>query len=243
MPFASEENYTRLPQMPTTIDEFLDGSVTLEQPAPGHGYRVNVDSILLARFAANVATEAPCVVDLGAGVGAVTIVLHALHPVASAWLVERDRKAAEISQRNVARAGLGERVQVVVANVEPWARGFHAPRGVLVVANPPYTPPGAGRRGGNAARDSARHGELGPFIRAVRLLLTEKGGRACICYPAAPLLDLLDQLQPDLHVKRMQLVQTTPAHPARLVLFEVVHHPATTTFPAPVWVPNHIDLR
>ncbi|HEY2516385.1 MAG TPA: hypothetical protein VGI39_36190, partial [Polyangiaceae bacterium] len=57
-----------------TNDTLFGGRVQLAQPGRGEGYRVNVDAILLADFARR-APRARAAVDLGAGVGAVSLAL------------------------------------------------------------------------------------------------------------------------------------------------------------------------
>jgi len=209
--------------MTTTIDRLLDGAVSIEQPAPGHGYRVNVDAVLLARFAAESAEPHADVIDLGAGVGAVALTLHALVPIGSVVFVERNPQPAELARRNAQRSGIADRATIVVAEVDAWAHTHTASDTTLIVANPPYTRPGAGRRGGNPSRDEARHGDLAPFIEAMRYLLHGNRGRACMCYPAANIIDVLELAQrAELHVRRLRFVHPSPERPARIVLIELV---------------------
>src|SRR5882672_4038855 len=61
-----------------THDSLFTGAIRLDQPAPGHGYRANVDAILLAAFAARTGFPARVVLDLGSGVGTVALALHHL---------------------------------------------------------------------------------------------------------------------------------------------------------------------
>lgn len=220
--------------MTTTVDSLLDGALHLEQPAPGQGYRVNADAVLLARFAAEAVQSPADVIDLGAGVGAVALVLHTLTTTRSLTLVERDPQAAELARRNVVRAGLTDRARVVVADVDDWSWEGLPPRAPLVVVNPPYTMPGAGRRGGNPSRDAARHGALSPFVGAIRRLVDDQGGQGCICYPASSVVDLLEQLErTDLHVRSLRFVHPSAQRPARIVLVRVTRRPCTAELLAP----------
>ena len=217
-------------RMPTTIDRLLDGAVSIEQPAPGHGYRVNADAVLLARFAAESAESHADVIDLGAGVGAVALTLHALVPVGSVIFVERNPVPAELARRNAQRSGIADRATIAVAEVDAWAQTHAASSTTVIVANPPYTQPGAGRRGGNPSRDDARHGDLAPFIEAMRHLLRGNLGRACMCYPAANIIDVLELAQrAELHVKRLRFVHPSPERPARIVLLELSSIPSDPT--------------
>src|SRR5262245_55763877 len=62
-----------------TQDALFDGALTLFQPA--RGYRVNIDALLLAAFAAR-GRRARRAIDLGAGVGAVGLSLLYLRAAA-----------------------------------------------------------------------------------------------------------------------------------------------------------------
>jgi tRNA1(Val) A37 N6-methylase TrmN6 len=206
----------------TTLDALLEGALLLEQPAPGHGYRVNVDSLWLARFAANCPNQSDHVVDLGAGVGAVALALHTLSPILELTLVENDPAIADLARKNAHRSGLGDRTQVVVNDVQSFSHTWPKDAPCLVVANPPYTPPGSGRRGPEASRDAARRGNLRPFIAAMARLLTHDRSRACLCYPVSNLLDALAMAQElGLTASRLRFVHPGPDRPARLALIEL----------------------
>jgi len=211
--------------MPTTIDFFLEGSLMLEQPAPGFGYRVNEDSIALARFAAQTAREGSTIVDLGAGVGAVALVLDALVGPKRMILVEAQAILVSLASNNVRRAGAGERGQVIEEDVGLWSRracGEHCAESFLVVANPPYTPPGAGRHATDPVRDAAKHGSLVPFVEAAGRLLTRVEDVACMCYPTSALVDyLVLAKQCGLRAKRMRFVHPRADRPARIALVEL----------------------
>ncbi len=206
--------------VPTTLDAFLEGALLLEQPAPGHGYRVNADSILLARFAVR-ARRAPTVIDLGAGVGAVALALHTLDPRDELVLVERQPALADLARGNVYRAARDARAQVITEDVAAWSQ--HAPTcDCVVVANPPYTPPGSGRRGEEPVRDAARHGSVLPFLEAMGKIVSLGRSAACLCYPASSLVDLLVSAEQNgLQAVRLCFVHPGPGLPARIALVEL----------------------
>ncbi|HEY0465824.1 MAG TPA: hypothetical protein VGC79_16540, partial [Polyangiaceae bacterium] len=87
----------------TTTDTLYDGAVMLRQPA--RGYRVNVDALLLASFAAH-GRRADLALDLGAGVGSVALGLHHLGAAARFALVEREAPLIALADENARSAGL-----------------------------------------------------------------------------------------------------------------------------------------
>jgi tRNA1Val (adenine37-N6)-methyltransferase len=200
-----------------TTDTLLEGRVTIKQPR--RGYRVNVDSLLLADFA-TVGRSAALAVDLGAGVGALSLVLLATGGARSVALVEADPDLVAVSRENLARAGARGTVHAceLARQRLPAELLQHAE---LVVCNPPFFPSARG----TPARESARHarsGELEPFIRAARALLSGPRARAAFCYPAAQLGALLSSAESaKLVPKRLRFVHARMANPARLALVEL----------------------
>jgi len=195
-----------------TDDAFLGGRVRLLQPSSG--YRTNQDSVLLAAFAHG-PRPARLVVDLGAGVGPLAIFLLMTGAARRALLVERDEAAAELARQNLARNGLADRAEVLVADVQSDA----LPRAGcdLVVCNPPYTEPGRGRvaRGSKAA---ARAGRLDAFTRAAARVLGRRGA-ACFVYPARELVRLQRELSDvGLQPKVATFVHATADRAARVVM-------------------------
>jgi tRNA1Val (adenine37-N6)-methyltransferase len=204
-----------------TSDTLFCGALRLTQPA--RGYRINIDSLLLADFAAGspgAARRARRLVDLGAGVGALALALDHLAGIGEAVLVERDPALAELARHNLAAAGLAARI--VTADL-----AARLPRGLaagadLVVANPPFFEPRAGRESADPARRRARFGGLAPFLTAAAKLLSGPRGRACFCYPACSLPELLAQAAAARLVpKRLRLVHAAEQSPARLALIEL----------------------
>ena len=209
----------------TEADAIFGGRVTLAQPARGRGYRVNADALLLADFAGR---ARGALYDLGAGVGAIALVMIARALADRAVLVDVDPRACELARENVARSGA--RVTVSCADVLEAARE-HRGRASLVVCNPPYFEPGTARPAawsahavdGSAARGTSRTakiGELARFVRAARELLARRG-RACFVYPAHDLSRVLATFRASgLEAKRLRFVHATASAPARVALVE-----------------------
>ena len=133
-----------------TEDLIYGGRVRIRQPA--RGYRVNVDTILLAAsFPA--AGHSGRVIELGCGVGAALLVVarnHASREENTFVGLERNPTFAQLARENVVANGLADRVEIVEADAldPPEALGnFNH-----VFFNPPYDYPGEGREPSDARK-------------------------------------------------------------------------------------------
>lgn len=197
----------------TTIDALMDGAVVLEQPAPGEGYRFNVDAVLLAQFAVRGRDGVEHLIDLGAGVGPVALCVARLTRLTRATLIEMDPASCELARGNVARAGLrADVIEGDVTSVEGNAD--------LIVCNPPYSAPHAGRASPVQGRDRARRGDVQPFLKACSRVLGAGAG-ACFCYPVVSMVGLLKSAEAvGLKARRAAFVHPAIERPARIVLVE-----------------------
>ena len=201
-----------------TEDTLFAGAVALAQPPRGGAYRVNVDAVLLAAFAAGGtrARSARRAFDLGAGVGAVGLSLLHLGAAEHVTMFEIDDALAKLAQRNARANGWESRVEVVHGDVAD-ARGAAD----LVVCNPPYVVPGRGRVP-SPARARARSGPLDVFLDAARRLAGRRA-RVCFVYPAIETTTLLASLRArGLEPKRLRTVHARSDRHARVVLVEAV---------------------
>lgn len=202
----------------TTEDALFGGALPLLQPA--RGYRVNVDALLLAAFAAG-GRVARLVLDLGAGTGVVGLTLHHVGAARRVVLVEREPDLALLCERNLERLGATGSVERLDLERDALPRAL-AQRVDLVVTNPPYYPVGRGRPRVEPKSSRARSGALEPFVRAVARALAGPRARAAVVYPASGLPELLavaakERLVP----KRLRLVHAAPDSPARVALVEL----------------------
>jgi tRNA1Val (adenine37-N6)-methyltransferase len=200
-----------------TADALLDGTLPFRQSADG--YRVNVDSLLLAAFAAT-GRRAELAVDLGAGVGTVGLLLERAGAARRVALVEREPDLVELARHNVEQLGVDGSVHATdLADGLPRSL---VQRAALVVSNPPFFEPGSGRERRDARQRRARSGSLAPFVRAAARALDGAKARAAFVYPApalAALLALADAL--GLVAKRLRFVHSRRDAPARLALVEL----------------------
>lgn len=211
-----------------TRDAIFGGAVTLVQPARRAGYRVNVDALLLAAFAANVLDEdaprprtARRAFDLGAGVGAVGLSLLHLRAAHHVTMIEIDPRLCELARANAEANRWTDRIDVVCGDARACAKS-RAGEADLVVANPPYVPAGRGRVPSRETRAS-RQGDVTIFLDAARALAGRRA-RVCIVYPAIEATTLLVELRArGLEPKRLRAVHgSTRAPAARVVLVECV---------------------
>lgn len=183
----------------TVEDALLGGTLRLRQPARGH--RAGTDAVLLA--AAAPVEGAATIVDLGAGVGTVGLILAARHPRSQVVLVERDPALAAIAGSNAGLNGLEARVRCICADITAPARdlaeaGLAERMADLVVSNPPFLEGGRARSSPLASREAAhvmpsRTG-LAAWVKAARRLLRPRG-RLVMIHRADALPAMLDALR------------------------------------------------
>ena len=114
----------------TTLNGILNHRVTVEQPK--HGFRIAVDTVLLA---ASVPAQAgQRVADFGCGVGGAMLCLGTRMPDVHVVGVEIQPDLAELCQRNIERNTMADRMNVVCGNIADFSgKNFDH-----VMMNPPY---------------------------------------------------------------------------------------------------------
>ncbi len=194
------------------MDTLWEGTLALYQPRHGEGYRFNVDAVHLARFASS--KKVYTALDLGSGVGAVGLSLLHLDAAEHVTLVDHEPRYLGFATRSIEAQGWSERATCKHSEVDELAL---LKRFDLVVSNPPYTEPGAGRE---SKAGSARQGALLPFVKAARAHMGPRARFVCV-YPARELQRLLSCLHDaGLVAKRMQFVHAKAASDARVVLLD-----------------------
>lgn len=212
----------------TTKDALFDGALSITQPARSAGYRVNVDAILLAAFAARDLDDEVTVarrlarhtIDLGSGVGAVGLSLLHLGGSRRVTMIEIDERLAALARLNAEDNHLADQLEVLHASVDDSAATAHLSASAdLVVCNPPYVVSGRGRPPHERVR-GARVGDLDIFVDAARRF-AGKRARVCFVYPTVEMTTLLGKLRlRGLEPKRVRLVHPSRVDPARVALVE-----------------------
>jgi tRNA1(Val) A37 N6-methylase TrmN6 len=143
-----------------TEDAILNGRVILRQPK--RGYRINLDTVLLA--AAMRGVDNGRVIELCCGVGAALIAVAKAAPKARCVGIERDPAYAALARANVSLNTVGDNVQIIEADaLAPADLGvFDA-----VFFNPPYDDPADNRAPSEDRR--AAHVEERPLDDWIKL--------------------------------------------------------------------------
>ena len=152
-----------------TLDALYDGALMLYQPKKG--FRVNLDTVLLAAAADRNARNT---IEIGAGAGGVSLALAQQCPQMAVTAVELDPMMAALLNRNIAKNNLSDQVDAVMADglmdAPIWA-GQHD----QVVMNPPYHD-AASTPSQDAQKSMAKAAhDLTPWIDAGRKALKHKG--------------------------------------------------------------------
>jgi tRNA1(Val) A37 N6-methylase TrmN6 len=201
-----------------TEDGLFGGRVRLWQPA--RGYRVNVDTILLAEFAVGVRPGARRLVDLGAGVGALSLAYGHLGRGKRYDLVEREPALAALATRNLAEAGAEGAAHVADLAAAGLPRLLKGTADV-VLCNPPFFAEDRRSSATDSLRRGSRAGRVEPFLRAAESAMARRA-YAFFAYPAPALAELLAAARAaNLVAKRLRLVHAFADAPARLALIEL----------------------
>lgn len=167
-----------------TVDR-LTGAWWILQLARGH--RFNTDDVLTAWTGLAARPGASRVLDLGAGVGSVGLmVLQELEETATLTSVEVQRVSVELARRTAELNGITGRVEMRLGDLRDPDALSGAGCFPLVLANPPYLPPERAVASPHPQRAAARlelHGDVFDYCRAAAHQLTEDG-RFCFCHSA-----------------------------------------------------------
>jgi FkbM family methyltransferase len=167
------------PRADVSEDTLLDGRVRLRQLR--HGHRAGTDAVLLAAAADTAPGET--VADVGAGTGAVGLMIAACVPEVRLIFFECVAALAGLCRENVELNGLADRARVVEADVlAPAGRlraaGLPLGEADLVVTNPPFLDAARSRRSPDETRAVAHElpeGGLGRWLSACGAFARPKG--------------------------------------------------------------------
>lgn len=201
-----------------TNDYCFEGRLKVCQPKAG--FRFSVDAVLLGRWVRH--KKRGRVLDLGCGCGIMALMLAYLYPDMRVTGIEIQKALAETARHNVGLNGL-DNLRIIEGDVrdcDPVALG--APFD-MIVCNPPFFKPGAGRINLHAGAAQARHEinlDLPQLAETSRRLLTNKG-RLYVIYPAERLGEALAVFAAaGLMPKRLRCIHSREGDAACLVLLE-----------------------
>lgn len=196
------------------------GVVRITQRRKGH--RFTLDSVLLADFC-RIKTK-DRILEAGAGSGVISILLAKKFPQTSITAVELQSAEAELASRNISDNGLGGRITLITQDIKKLRKELAPGSFDVIVANPPFTKTGAGRRSPVHQRQFARHDGFGDINAWLDMLVFLKnGGRYFLVFAAARMAELISLMRErTLEPKRMRLVHPYKDRPASLMLMEAV---------------------
>lgn len=195
----------------------------LELLQPAQGYRYNIDSMLLARFACFREGEEVC--DLGAGVGILAILSLLRGKVRKAWALEVQEELFEYLSKNQVCLGLKAKLKAIRCNWKEAKSHLPASSIDLVISNPPYRKSRNGKPPKEKTKAIAKQeieGSLADLLKAARFLMKPKG-RTALIYPCVRLEDLMAELQAQkLKIQRLCFVHPFEDRPATHFMAEIV---------------------
>lgn len=196
--------------------ETLWGAITMR---PDPSFPLGTDAMVLADFTRLPKRAAVC--DLGAGSGALGLLLCGKSAACRVTGVELRPEACDLARLNIADNALEDRLAVLQGDLREIRTLLPAGSFDAVVSNPPYFPAGSGPV--SAAAPDARTDALCPpdaLCRAAAWLL-RTGGRFSVVYRPERLCDLLCSLRAArLEPKRLRFVRHRPDAEVSLVLVE-----------------------
>lgn len=165
------------PELGPLTDDLLTRDVRVFQRSKGH--RFSSDDVVTAYVAFRAQPQARRVLDLGCGLGSVLLLLAWKLPNARLWGIEAQAQSFELLERNVARSGFAERLQLIHGDLRddtlPARLGGSFE---LITGTPPYFPPSAALDAEDEQRAYARieyRGGVEAYIEAGARLLSEAG--------------------------------------------------------------------
>lgn len=178
---------------------------------PDAGYRYSLDPFLLASFINPKPRER--VLDLGAGVGVIALLLARRFPTVRVFALEIQAELARFAHENARANGLAERCFVVRGDLRLAASFFPPEHFHRVVANPPFRSSVAGRPSPNPSRAQARQ-EFGSTIddlARIAASLLRHGGSFDLIHVTERLPELVRTLS--LHGLEMKLLRLVSSFP------------------------------
>lgn len=184
------------------------------------GYRYNRDSFLLADFFRS--RNASLILDMGAGVGVVSILIGLENPASKILALEINPGLAALASGNARASGL-KNYSVVAGDLMSASSMLGEKSFDAIVSNPPYKKAGSGRLCADTARAIARH-EIkmnldGLLANAARLLKNE--GTLTISMLHERRSEYLDKLSSNgFHENRSRLIIPQPGGKPSVFLSE-----------------------
>ena len=198
-----------------------NGGLILSQPE--RGYRYSLDPFLLADFCRPRPHER--ILDLGAGVGVIGLLLARRHPTVRVIGVELQPDLAHFAAENARANALEERCRIIRGDLRDAPRFLPPEHFHRVVANPPFRRLGSGATPPDPGRAHARQ-ELTftlTDLAGTAAALLRFGGTLCAIHLAERLPELCGALdESGLAPKKLRLIAPYGTSAPRLCLVSAV---------------------
>ena len=207
-------------------EDILYGALRMYQPDEDSGPRVNVDTVLLAHFAA--LRSGSRVIEMGCAHGAVTLILAKRASVRGELRgcfegFDINPSLVEMAKANAELNSLSGAVKFSVFDLRNYREFCSSESYDAVIMNPPYDEPGRCRPSPRAPLSDAMHGgscTLAEVVDAAKYLL-KNGGKFFMVMRAnrsGELFALLEER--NIRAKRVRFVHPKPERVASVVLVE-----------------------
>ena len=227
--------------MGLTRDVVSGGALVIQQSETG--YRFGLDAVLLATDLPEI-PQGGHIVDLGAGTGAVALMVAKRRPDVSVYAIEVQPSLCNLLVKNVRENTLEGQVQAVKGDVRQHQLLLTPHTADLVLTNPPYYRTGQGRVSPNRERAAAHqelHGTLRDFIVAAQYVLKPRGYLKLVI-PPLRLADLLFEVRKtDFSAESVRFVHAKAGRDAYLMEWVFRRGGAKQITVRPPLVLNHED--
>ena len=198
------------------------------------GFRFGMDTVILSDFAT--IRPGDTVADFGTGNGIIPLLLIGRGKGRYFYAFEIQSESADLARRNMLLNRVDDRVTIFQDDVLNAPSCMAGKKVDCVIANPPYGIPGKVLNHNCEKQEISRNQEtdtMDRFLSSASRILKGRG-RIAICYPAAQMLFLMDQLKSyRLEPKRFQLVYPFEDRAPKLVLIEAVKDARPMLHPLP----------
>jgi len=196
------------------------GVVSIAQPKKG--FRFTLDSLLLADFCR--ARKRDRILEPGAGTGIISMLLARKFPGARLTAAEVEPLAFNLLCGNIQRNGLVDAILPLDRDVRYLCRSFAPDSFDVIIANPPYTRCGTGKKSPSRERQTARQDQAAslPCWLDLQTLLKNKG-KYFLVFSANRAAEVMSLLRlRGLEPKRLRCVHPFSDKPASIVLIEAI---------------------
>lgn len=182
-----------------------------------------MDAVLLSGYA--YAKKNEKVLDLCTGNGIIPILMAAKTPAERIVGIEIQKDIADLAKRSVAANGLGDRVNIIHADIKNAGELLQSGIFDVVTCNPPYMIDSHGIKNPDSPRAIARHEIMCTFddVAAAASKMLRPQGRFFLIHRPFRLTDIFETLtKHGLEPKRMKLVHPYADREPNMVLMEAV---------------------